>query len=163
VLGPDALEPHGHVRADRRRDGGGAGPNPELQTEAFQRKIAFASPNTLMALLTVVERMWTRDKLQKQVGAIGEDAGKVLDAVTAFLDDFDKLGSTCSAPGEGLHRLAAARCAIPTSRWWRARGASWSRAPRARSCCARNCSRHRPPRACRCLQEDARREEPKLL
>jgi len=45
-----------------------------------------------MALLTVVERLWTRDKLQKQVGLIGEDAGKVLDAVTAFLDDFDKLG-----------------------------------------------------------------------
>jgi DNA recombination protein RmuC len=66
--------------------------NPDLQTEAFQRKVAFASPNTLMALLTVVERLWTRDKLQKQVGAIGEDAGKVLDAVSGFLDDFDKLG-----------------------------------------------------------------------
>jgi len=66
--------------------------NPDLQTEAFQRKVAFASPNTLMALLTVVERLWTRDKLQKQVGLIGEDAGKVLDAVTGFLDDFDKLG-----------------------------------------------------------------------
>ena len=92
VLGPDALELtvmfvpiEGAMAAALAR-------NPELQTEAFQRKIAFASPNTLMALLTVVERMWTRDKLQKQVGAIGEDAGKVLDAVTAFLDDFDKLG-----------------------------------------------------------------------
>ena len=67
--------------------------NADLQTEAFQRKVAFASPNTLMALLTVVERLWTRDKLQRQVGAIGEDAGKVLDAVTSFLDDFDKLGT----------------------------------------------------------------------
>jgi DNA recombination protein RmuC len=66
--------------------------NADLQTEAFQRKVVFASPNTLMALLTVVERLWTRDKLQKQVGLIGEDAGKVLDAVTSFLDDFDKLG-----------------------------------------------------------------------
>jgi DNA recombination protein RmuC len=68
--------------------------NADLQTEAFQRKVAFASPNTLMALLTVVERLWTRDKLQKQVGLIGEDAGKVLDAVTGFLDDFDKLGES---------------------------------------------------------------------
>jgi DNA recombination protein RmuC len=67
--------------------------NPDLQTEAFQRKVAFASPNTLMALLTVVERLWTRDKLQRQVGAIGEDAGKVLDAVTTFLDEFDKIGT----------------------------------------------------------------------
>jgi DNA recombination protein RmuC len=46
-----------------------------------------------MALLTVVERLWTRDKLQRQVGAIGEDAGKVLDAVTTFLDEFDKIGT----------------------------------------------------------------------
>jgi len=68
--------------------------NPDLQTEAFQRKVAFASPNTLMALLTVVERLWTRDKLQKQVGLIGEDAGKVLDAVNSFLDDFEKLGDS---------------------------------------------------------------------
>ena len=74
--------------------------NPDLQTEAFQRKVAFASPNTLMALLTVVERLWTRDKLQRQVGAIGEDAGKVLDAVTAFLDDFDKLGELLDRTGK---------------------------------------------------------------
>jgi DNA recombination protein RmuC len=76
--------------------------NPDLQTEAFQRKVAFASPNTLMALLTVVERLWTRDKLQKQVGLIGEDAGKVLDAVTGFLDDFDKLGMHLQRAGEAF-------------------------------------------------------------
>jgi DNA recombination protein RmuC len=74
--------------------------NPDLQTEAFQRKVAFASPNTLMALLTVVERLWTRDKLQKQVGLIGEDAGKVLDAVTSFLDDFEKLGDLLDRTGK---------------------------------------------------------------
>jgi DNA recombination protein RmuC len=76
--------------------------NPDLQTEAFQRKVAFASPNTLMALLTVVERLWTRDKLQKQVGLIGEDAGKVLDAVTSFLDDFDKLGLHLQRAGDAF-------------------------------------------------------------
>jgi DNA recombination protein RmuC len=65
--------------------------NPDLQTDAFNKRVVFASPNTLMALLTVVERLWTRDKLQRQVGAIGEDAGKVLDAITSFLDDFDML------------------------------------------------------------------------
>jgi DNA recombination protein RmuC len=102
VLGPEALELtvmfvpiEGAMAAALAR-------NPELQTEAFQRKIAFASPNTLMALLTVVERMWTRDKLQKQVGLIGEDAGKVLDAVTAFLDDFDKLGMHLQRAGDAF-------------------------------------------------------------
>jgi len=76
--------------------------NADLQTEAFQRKVVFASPNTLMALLTVVERLWTRDKLQKQVGLIGEDAGKVLDAVTSFLDDFDKLGTHLQRASEAF-------------------------------------------------------------
>lgn len=100
VLGPEALELtvmfvpiEGAMAAALAR-------NPELQTEAFQRKIAFASPNTLMALLSVVERMWTRDKLQRQVGVIGEEAGKVLDAVTLFLDDFDKLGQSLQRVGK---------------------------------------------------------------
>ena len=76
--------------------------NPDLQSEAFQRKVAFASPNTLMALLTVVERLWTRDKLQKQVGLIGEDAGKVLDAVTTVLDEFDRLGTHLQRASEAF-------------------------------------------------------------
>jgi DNA recombination protein RmuC len=80
--------------------------NGDLQSEAFKKRVVFASPNTLMALLTVVERLWTRDKLQRQVGAIGEDAGKVLDAVTSFLDDFDTLEK----------RLAAATDAFGTAK-----------------------------------------------
>jgi DNA recombination protein RmuC len=92
VLGPDTLDLTVMFVPIEGAMAAALSTNADLQTEAFQRKVAFASPNTLMALLTVVERLWTRDKLQKQVGAIGEDAGKVLDAVTSFLDDFDKLG-----------------------------------------------------------------------
>ena len=102
LLGPDALELTVMFVPIEGAMASALARNPELQTEAFQRKIAFASPNTLMALLTVVERMWTRDKLQKQVGLIGEDAGKVLDAVTAFLDDFDKLGMHLQRAGDAF-------------------------------------------------------------
>ena len=62
--------------------------NHELQSEAFAKRVVFASPNTLMAMLRVVERLWTRDKLQKQVGKIGDEAGKLLDSLTAFFEDF---------------------------------------------------------------------------
>lgn len=62
--------------------------NHDLQSEAFAKRVVFASPNTLMAMLRVVERLWTRDKLQKQVGKIGEEAGKLLDSLTAFFEDF---------------------------------------------------------------------------
>jgi DNA recombination protein RmuC len=65
--------------------------NPELQAEAFGKRVVFASPNTLMAMLRVVERLWTRDKLQRQVGVIGAEAGKLLDALSGFIEDFNEI------------------------------------------------------------------------
>lgn len=71
--------------------------NPGLQAEAFEKKVVFVSPNTLMAMLRVVERLWTRDKLQRQVGIIGEEAGKLLDALTSFIDEFDEIENRLNA------------------------------------------------------------------
>lgn len=82
---------------------------PELQKEAFGKKVLFASPNTLMAMLQVVERLWTRDKLQRQVDIIGGEAAKLLDALTSFLGEFDaieeRLGKTVTAVGNARKRL----------------------------------------------------------
>jgi DNA recombination protein RmuC len=64
---------------------------PDLQTEAFKRRVVFASPNTLMAMLRVVERLWLRDKVQKQVDIIGTEAGKLLDSLIGFLSDFEQI------------------------------------------------------------------------
>jgi len=66
--------------------------DPSLQTYAFDNKVVFASPNTLMALLRVAERLWTRDKVQKQALQISDAGGLVLDALTAFLSDFNNVG-----------------------------------------------------------------------
>lgn len=63
-----------------------------LQAYAFDNKVVFASPNTLMALLRVAERLWTRDKVQKQALKISEAGGLVLDALSAFLSDFNGVG-----------------------------------------------------------------------
>lgn len=68
------------------------GISPELQGEAFSRGVAFASPNTLMAVLRVVDRLWTRDKIQRQAQEISESGGKVLDALQIFIEDFDQTG-----------------------------------------------------------------------
>lgn len=65
--------------------------NADLQNEAFDKRIVFASPNTLMAMLRVVERLWLRDKVQKQVDIIGTEAGKLMDALVNFLGDFDQV------------------------------------------------------------------------
>lgn len=68
------------------------GADPDLQTYAFERKVVFASPNTLMALLRVIDRLWVRDTMQRRALEIGETGGKVLDALQGFLDDFDGVG-----------------------------------------------------------------------
>ena len=62
------------------------------QTFAFEQKIVFASPNTLMALLRVVERLWTRDKIQREAQEIARTGGLVLDALLNFMSDFDNVG-----------------------------------------------------------------------
>lgn len=63
-----------------------------LQTYAFDRKIVFTSPNTLMAMLRVVDRLWTRDKIQREASEIARLGGFVLDSLINFLADFDTVG-----------------------------------------------------------------------
>ena len=81
----------------------------DLQSYAFDRRVVFASPNTLMALLRVTERLWTRDKVQRQALEISDTGGKVLDALSAFLAEFDgvgrKLEDASQAFGRARNRL----------------------------------------------------------
>jgi DNA recombination protein RmuC len=65
-----------------------------LQTDAFEKGVVFASPNTLMATLRVIERLWTRDKLQKQALKISDAGALLMDAVVAFLTDFASIGAS---------------------------------------------------------------------
>jgi DNA recombination protein RmuC len=86
------------------------GADPSLQNYAFERGVVFASPNTLMAMLRVVDRLWVRDTMQKRALEIGEAGGKVLDALQGFLADFDmiekKLGDAGNAFRSARNRLA---------------------------------------------------------
>ena len=79
-----------------------------LQSEAFDRKIVFASPNTLMALLRVVERLWTRDKIQRKAADIAKVGGQVLDSLINFLADFDRVGKGLS-DAESAFKIARNR------------------------------------------------------
>lgn len=80
------------------------GADETLQTFAFERRIVFASPNTLMAVLRVVDRVWARDKLQKQAQRIGDAGGKLLDALSAFLAEFDAVGSRIEDAGKAFRK-----------------------------------------------------------
>ncbi|MBB1061613.1 DNA recombination protein RmuC [Marilutibacter spongiae] len=67
------------------------GADAELQAFAFDRRVVLASPNTLMAVLRVVDRLWTRDRVQKQAMQISRSGGLLIDALNGFLADFDKV------------------------------------------------------------------------
>jgi DNA recombination protein RmuC len=86
--------------------------SPDLQQEAFRRGIAFATPNTLMAMLQVVERLWMRDTLQKQIETIGDEAGKLLDSVSSFLSDFEAIEQSFKTANT---KLKEARSRLDTS------------------------------------------------
>jgi DNA recombination protein RmuC len=83
-----------------------------LQTNAFEKGVVFASPNTLMAILRVVERLWTRDRIQRQAQDISDAGSKLLDALIRFMADFDSVGKKLTDAGEAF---ADARRALSES------------------------------------------------
>jgi DNA recombination protein RmuC len=119
-----SARPHRHVCAHRRRDGGGAGAQSGTADRSFQRKIVLASPNTLMAMLTVVERMLDARQAAEAGRPDRRGCRKVLDAVTAFLDDFDKLGTHLQRAGDAFtasqRRLRDSDQSVVarTAAWW---------------------------------------------
>lgn len=92
TIGPDALEITVAFVPIEGALSAALGFDASLQTYAFEQKIVFASPNTLMALLRVVERLWTRDKIQREAFEIAKTGGLVLDSLANFLNDFDNVG-----------------------------------------------------------------------
>jgi DNA recombination protein RmuC len=91
-----------------------------LQTFAFERKVVFASPNTLMALLRVVDRLWSRDKSQRLATDIADAGGKLLDALNAFLGEFKVVGRKMTesrdAYDKALKHLDSPRGMLPRGR-----------------------------------------------
>ncbi|MFL6592069.1 MAG: DNA recombination protein RmuC [Luteimonas sp.] len=92
-----------------------------LQTDAFDRRVVFASPNTLMALLRVIERLWTRDKIQREAVDIARSGGLVLDALMTFLADFDRVGqglenATAAFNTAHQHLRESSKAVIPRAR-----------------------------------------------
>ena len=110
------------------------GADPSLQNYAFDRGVVFASPNTLMAMLRVIDRLWMRDTMQRRALQIGEAGSKVLDALTAFLVDFDKvgkrLGDAKSDFDSARNRLTeSAQAVIPRARRLAELGVKGKKAP----------------------------------
>lgn len=91
-----------------------------LQTFAFDRKVVFASPNTLMALLRVVDRLWSRDKSQRQAMQIAEAGNKLLDALNSFVIDLKVVGKKIEDSNDAyvraFNRLESPQGVLPRGR-----------------------------------------------
>jgi len=97
------------------------GADEHLQEFAFERHVVLTSPNTLMGMLRVVERMWTRDKLQRTALEISDAGGLLLDALLGFVSEFDRVGKQLDeaqkAFGSARGRLSdSSHAVIPRAR-----------------------------------------------
>lgn len=86
--------------------------DPSLLPYALARGVMLASPNTLMAVLVVTERLWKRDKLTRTAKELSDAGGRVLDAVIRFLEDFEAVGKKL---GDASQAYEAARHSLQTS------------------------------------------------
>jgi DNA recombination protein RmuC len=133
ALGPSALEMTVAFVPTEGALSAALGSDLTLQTYAFERGVVFASPNTLMALLRVIERLWTRDKLQRRASEMSELGGKVLDSLTRFLEEFDSVGARLGNAQEAFERARTSlvnsnQAVIPRARRLASLGARGKRA-----------------------------------
>ena len=79
--------------------------DPQLQIDAFEQRVALATPNTIIALLSLCNRIWQREKVQREAEEIGKLGGMLLTSVQNFMATFDKLGEQIDSAGRA-HREA---------------------------------------------------------
>jgi len=71
--------------------------DPQLQIEAFSKRVALASPNTLIALLSLCGRIWQREQVQREADEITKLGGLLLTSVANFTESFGKVGDQMAA------------------------------------------------------------------
>ncbi len=67
--------------------------NPELFSEAWERRVVIVSPSTLLATLRTVASMWKQERQNKNVLAIAREAGALYDKFVSFLQDMEQIQS----------------------------------------------------------------------
>lgn len=67
--------------------------DPRIQTEAVERNVMIASPNTLLMGLRTVQNVWMREYQNRNVTQIADRAGKLYDKFVGFAEDLEKVGA----------------------------------------------------------------------
>jgi DNA recombination protein RmuC len=88
------------------RDGG-------LYEEAFRQGVVVCSPTTLLAALQLVAHVWRSEKQNANAQRIAEEAGKLLEKLSAFVADLDGVGTRLTQAQEAF---ASARAKLASGR-----------------------------------------------
>ena len=62
-----------------------------LWQAAVDNRVLIISPTHLMAIVKLIENMWRSEKQNRNALEIAEEAGRMLDKFSAFLDDLDRI------------------------------------------------------------------------
>lgn len=76
--------------------------DPQLWQTAMDGHVIIISPTHLLAVVKLIEQMWRQDKQNRNALAIAEEAGKMLNKFTAFLDDMAKIEKSVDQAGDTL-------------------------------------------------------------
>lgn len=68
--------------------------DPNIQTEAVERGVMIASPNTLLMGMRTVQNVWMREYQNRNVTKIADRAGKLYDKFAGFVEDLEKVGAS---------------------------------------------------------------------
>lgn len=71
--------------------------DPALWQYAFDSRVLIVSPTHLMAVIKLVEQLWRNDRQSRNAIAIAAEAGKMLDKLSGFLADMEKIDSGLNA------------------------------------------------------------------
>ena len=85
----------------------------ELYDEAFRQGVVICSPTTLLAALKLISHVWRSEKQNLNAQSIADEAGKLLEKLSAFVKDLDEVGSRLLQAQQGFE---AARSKLHTGR-----------------------------------------------
>jgi DNA recombination protein RmuC len=84
-----------------------------LYEEAFRQRIVVCSPTTLLAALQLISHVWRSERQNLNAQEIAAEAGKMLEKLTAFVEDLDGVGKRLEQARESFD---AARNKLDTGR-----------------------------------------------
>lgn len=74
--------------------------DPGLWDWAYSQRVMMVSPTNLVVSLKLIYQIWSKEKSTANAIAISEEASKMIDKLTAFVEDLEKVGNGIASAGK---------------------------------------------------------------